>query len=90
MELPPDRLVPMVPQRLNYIHWLEDLLSETREKEEEKEERVLGIDIGRDWSSRSLGVWFDTELFCYHRYGSFVYLPTSGCGLEQQLAFPGD
>lgn len=48
--LPADRLVPMVPQRLNYIHWLEDLLSDEREGEEggkgEGENPVHGIDIG--------------------------------------------
>lgn len=48
--LPVDRLVPMVPQRLNYIHWLEDLLSDEREGREggEGEGRtpVHGIDIG--------------------------------------------
>ena len=47
--LPADRLVPMVPQRLNYIHWLEDLLQDEREREEEggvKSKQVFGIDIG--------------------------------------------
>ena len=45
MVLPGDRLVPMVPQRLNYIHWLEDLLAEGR-GEGERGRVVLGIDIG--------------------------------------------
>ena len=39
----------MVPQRLNYIHWLEDLLAEEREGEGEgdkRREQVYGIDIG--------------------------------------------
>ena len=40
--LPVDRLVPMVPQRLNYIHWLEDLLQEERQTEKQ----IFGIDIG--------------------------------------------
>ena len=35
MVLPGDRLVPMVPQRLNYIHWLEDLLTEKGEGDQE-------------------------------------------------------
>ena len=47
--LPADRLVPMVPQRLNYIHCLEDLLQEeegARERDEDVEQ-VFGIDIGQ-------------------------------------------
>lgn len=50
--LPADRLVPMVPQRLNYIHWLEDLLEEEREGVEGggrgggETRNVYGIDIG--------------------------------------------
>ena len=32
------RLVPTVPQKLNYIHWIEDLVGER--------ENVSGIDIG--------------------------------------------
>ena len=27
LEIPLDRLIPTIPQKLNYIHWLEDLLS---------------------------------------------------------------
>ena len=46
MVLPADRLVPMVPQRLNYIHWLEDLLAEGRREKDGERGRVLGIDIG--------------------------------------------
>jgi len=38
VELPPDRLVPTLPLRLNYIHWLEDIVGRERDK--------WGIDIG--------------------------------------------
>ncbi|CAN7984870.1 unnamed protein product [Ixodes hexagonus] len=41
VQLPPDRLVPAVPQRLNYVLWLQDLLQLFPEKES-----VVGIDIG--------------------------------------------
>ena len=45
VDLPEQRLVPMVPQRLNYIHWLEDLLAGDR-GEWPQGESVHGIDIG--------------------------------------------
>ena len=45
MVLPEDRLVPMVPQRLNYIHWLEDLLAEEGGKVPQGD-GVCGVDIG--------------------------------------------
>ncbi|CAH1802081.1 unnamed protein product [Owenia fusiformis] len=38
LELPLDRLIPTVPQRLNYILWLEDIMS--------KKEGLFGVDIG--------------------------------------------
>ncbi|KAH9512923.1 Methyltransferase-like protein 16 [Bulinus truncatus] len=38
LDLPPDRLVPTLPLRLNYIHWLEDIVG--------REENKWGIDIG--------------------------------------------
>lgn len=41
MELPLDRLVPTVPLRLNYIHWLEDVLAASRAGK-----CIKGIDIG--------------------------------------------
>ncbi len=42
VELPPDRLVPTLPLRLNYLLWLEDLLELIQPKKCE----VHGIDIG--------------------------------------------
>ena len=55
--LPVDRLVPMVTQRLNYIHWVEDLLVQDKERQEDSEkqegdkkksgEHVYAIDIGQ-------------------------------------------
>ncbi|XP_033748089.1 RNA N6-adenosine-methyltransferase mettl16-like [Pecten maximus] len=41
LELPLDRLVPTVPLRLNYIHWLEDVLTASRAGK-----CIKGIDIG--------------------------------------------
>uniref|UniRef100_A0A182N2W5 U6 small nuclear RNA (adenine-(43)-N(6))-methyltransferase n=1 Tax=Anopheles dirus TaxID=7168 RepID=A0A182N2W5_9DIPT len=43
LELPSDKLVPTLPLRLNYIHWLEDIGSVARWQEREV---VRGIDIG--------------------------------------------
>ncbi|XP_050067229.1 U6 small nuclear RNA (adenine-(43)-N(6))-methyltransferase [Anopheles maculipalpis] len=43
LELPPNKLVPTLPLRLNYIHWLEDIGSVAQWQEKEK---VRGIDIG--------------------------------------------
>ena len=40
-----DRLIPAVPQRLNYIHWVEDLLSIDK-GEIPQGHNVIGIDIG--------------------------------------------
>lgn len=41
-ELPPDRLVPTLPLRLNYVHWIEDITSDWGKKE------LSGIDIGNN------------------------------------------
>ena len=50
LEIPLDKLIPTVPLRLNYIHWLEDLLSEASGSDEvpsiPKGPSVVGIDIG--------------------------------------------
>lgn len=43
VELPPDRLVPTLPLRLNYLLWIEDLL---KLEEQPSEQTVHGIDIG--------------------------------------------
>ena len=42
VDLPPDRLVPTIPLRLNYIHWIEDILGKT-------EAGVKGIDVGKSY-----------------------------------------
>ena len=40
VDLPDDRLVPTVPQRLNYLHWVEDLVKLLGDKE------IVCLDIG--------------------------------------------
>lgn len=45
VDLPPDRLVPTVPLRLNYILWIEDLLADL--SSELKSNDIYGIDIGK-------------------------------------------
>ena len=45
LSIPSDRLIPTVPQRLNYIHWIEDLLC-NKNGEIPKGTDVIGIDIG--------------------------------------------
>ncbi|KAI6652199.1 Methyltransferase-like protein 16 [Oopsacas minuta] len=40
-----EHLVPTIPLRLNYLHWIEDLLSED-EGEVPKGPEVIGLDIG--------------------------------------------
>ncbi|XP_035692171.1 RNA N6-adenosine-methyltransferase mettl16-like isoform X1 [Branchiostoma floridae] len=48
VEIPNDRLIPTLPLRLNYIHWIEDLLQGMDDvtKEAGDSGKVTGIDIG--------------------------------------------
>jgi len=49
IELPDDRLCPPVPNRLNYLLWIQRLLDTTSNSYSEKydsEREVLGLDIG--------------------------------------------
>lgn len=41
--LPPDKLIPTLPLRLNYIHFLEDIM----EIMPTSSEQIVGIDIGK-------------------------------------------
>ncbi|CAG8449263.1 3479_t:CDS:10, partial [Ambispora gerdemannii] len=43
LDIPLDTLCPMIPNRLNYIHWLEDLISYTGDDDHGE---VYGFDIG--------------------------------------------
>uniref|UniRef100_A0A182JRB3 U6 small nuclear RNA (adenine-(43)-N(6))-methyltransferase n=1 Tax=Anopheles christyi TaxID=43041 RepID=A0A182JRB3_9DIPT len=45
LELPPNKLVPTLPLRMNYIHWLEDIGSVAC-WDVERKEKIRGIDIG--------------------------------------------
>ncbi len=68
LEIPPNRLVPTVPQKLNYIHWIEDLLSlggvassekgVASEVEIPKGKSIMGIDVGKYGNGRLLNVLF--------------------------------
>lgn len=101
--LPADRLVPMVPQRLNYIHWLEDLLKDDKEGDEregderERDKRegeveskpVFGVDIGESVVDIYLSVRkVYTRLEYLYRNGSFLHLSSAGYCCQQQLAVP--
>lgn len=53
VEIPPGHLVPTVPQKLNYIHWVEDLLALGSESGQfPTGDKVMAIDIGESWSCR--------------------------------------
>ncbi|NXQ18012.1 MET16 methyltransferase, partial [Peucedramus taeniatus] len=43
IDIPVERLIPTVPLRLNYIHWVEDLIGH---RDDEKQTLRRGIDIG--------------------------------------------
>ena len=47
VHLPKDKLIPTVPQKLNYIHWIEDLLAVNNDNVIPKGDNVRGIDTGR-------------------------------------------
>ena len=40
VDIPTNHLIPRVPQRINYILWLEDLLNQSK--------NAIGIDIGKE------------------------------------------
>lgn len=41
VELPPDKLLPTLPLRLNYLLWMEDLLQQANITDE-----IVGVDVG--------------------------------------------
>ncbi|CAI2173816.1 17699_t:CDS:10 [Funneliformis geosporum] len=46
LDIPLDTLCPPIPSRLNYIHWIEDLVSSTESHEDLDQNTIYGIDIG--------------------------------------------
>lgn len=46
VDMPVDKLIPTVPQKLNYIHWIEDLLSGGNADSIPRGEGITGLDIG--------------------------------------------
>ena len=47
VDIPDNRLIPTVPQRLNYILWIEDLVTKLqKETDLVCDNKVIGIDIG--------------------------------------------
>lgn len=45
VEIPPGHLIPSIPQHLNYIHWIEDLITDETGCYP-KGDKVVGVDIG--------------------------------------------
>ena len=58
VELPHDRLVPAVPQRLNYLHWVEDLVTggDDAAGQIPRGSTVRGVDIGEKKCSLSFAM----------------------------------
>nr|KAF6457466.1 methyltransferase like 16 [Rousettus aegyptiacus] len=50
IDIPLERLIPTVPLRLNYIHWVEDLIGH---QDSDKTALRRGIDIGSKFSKSS-------------------------------------
>jgi methyltransferase len=46
VDIPLDKLIPTVPQKLNYIHWIEDLLAGCNNGCIPRGPEVVGIDVG--------------------------------------------
>ena len=42
VDVPPDRLVPTLPLRLNYVHWIEDITSSW------EKDQLSAVDIGNN------------------------------------------
>ena len=80
MEIPSGVLVPIVPQKLNYIHWIEDLIAPVGVAEAgvplvPKVEDIAGIDIGKDIKIPSLNwciSWYNVV-----RYRDFMHISTA-------------
>lgn len=54
IDIPVERLIPTVPLRLNYIHWVEDLIGH---QDGDKQVLRRGIDIGT-WKSKIFNLLF--------------------------------
>lgn len=63
--LPPDRLIPAVPQRLNYVCWIEDLIRVVENQVPEL--NVTGLDIGT-------GASCIFPILCCHRNPSWSFV----------------
>lgn len=56
IEIPLERLIPTVPLRLNYIHWVEDLIDGQKQLRR-------GIDIGTDAAAASFAARVSHQQF---------------------------
>ena len=46
VDIPEDRLIPTVPQRLNYILFIEDLMTKLLEFLPNESKEIIGLDVG--------------------------------------------
>ena len=59
LDIPLDRLIPTIPLRLNYIHWVEDLLEMNKDITDDV---ITGIDVGTELINKNTFFWINNCL----------------------------
>ena len=85
VDIPLDKLIPTVPQKLNYIHWIEDLLAGCNNGCIPRGPEVVGIDVG-EWAlgsplSSTLGspMWFVVSMVLHTHTHTVVEIAFDLC-----------
>lgn len=88
LELPDDRLCPPVPNRLNYILWIQDLLDTTSDTYTDcydPDRKVTGLDMCVLHKSQNHPKNPQNVNSCFQRYGIKLHLSPTGLRLSIQV-----